>query len=139
MKKRLPVVIIFIALYLTLGVVSEAAAQQNQEQKKQEQQEQKKQSPQPQVGGYQPAPKADPAVVAAAKAAVSERQQKEGGDLTLVSIKRAETQMVAGVNYRLCLKVKAKDKSQTVTVVINKTLDDKYSITSWETGGCKKL
>ena len=127
MKKRLPVIIIFIALYLTLGVISELAAQQ----KKQE-------TPPPQVGGYQAAPKADPAVVAAAKAAVSERQQKEGGDLTLVSIKRAETQLVAGINYRLCLKVKAKDKSQTVTVVINKTLDDKYSITSWETGGCKK-
>jgi Na+-transporting methylmalonyl-CoA/oxaloacetate decarboxylase gamma subunit len=127
MKKRLPSVIIFIALYLTLGVMSELAAQQ----KKQE-------TPPPQVGGYQAAPKADPAVVAAAKAAVSERQQKEGGDLTLVSIKRAETQLVAGINYRLCLKVKAKDKSQTVTVVINKTLDDKYSITSWETGGCKK-
>ena len=138
MKKRLPVVIIFIALCLTPGVVSELAAQQQQEQKKQEQQEQKKQSP-PQVGGYQAAPKTDPAIVAAAKAAVSERQQKEGGDLTLVSIKRAETQLVAGINYRLCLKVKAKDKSQTVTVVINKTLDDKYSITSWETGGCKKL
>ena len=136
MKKRWPVVIIFIALYLTLGAISELAAQQKQEQKKQEQK--KQEPPQPQVGGYQAAPKADPAVVAAAKAAVSERQQKEGGDLTLVSIKRAETQLVAGINYRLCLKVKAKDKSQTVTVIINKTLDDKYSITSWETGGCKK-
>jgi Na+-transporting methylmalonyl-CoA/oxaloacetate decarboxylase gamma subunit len=127
MKKNLPAVIIFLALYLILGGMSELAAQQD-----------KKQPEQPQVGGYQVAPKDDPAVVAAAKAAVSEQQTKEGGDLTLVSIKRAETQLVAGINYRLCLKVKAKGKSQTVTVVINKTLADKYSITSWEAGGCKK-
>ena len=76
--------------------------------------------------------------MAAAKAAVSERQQKEGGSVTLVKIKRAETQLVAGINYRLCLTVKANGKSQTATVVVNKTLDDKYSLTSWEAGGCKK-
>lgn len=120
MKKRLSTVIIFFVLYLAFGGMLALMAQQ------------------PQVGGYQDAPKADPAVVAAAKAAVSERQQKEGGSVTLVKIKRAETQLVAGVNYRLCLTVKANGKSQTATVVINKTLDDKYSLTSWEAGGCKK-
>jgi Aspartic acid proteinase inhibitor len=121
MKKRLSTVIIFFVLYLAFGGMMALMAQQ-----------------QPQVGGYQDAPKADPAIVAAAKAAVSERQQKEGGSITLVKIKRAETQLVAGVNYRLCLNVKANGKTQTATVVVNKTLDDKYSLTSWEAGGCKK-
>lgn len=90
------------------------------------------------AGDYQEAPKADPATVAAANFAVTEQQQKQGGTITLVSIKRAETQLVAGINYRLCLKVKAGGKTQTVTAVVNKALNDKYSLTSWEPGGCKK-
>jgi hypothetical protein len=147
MRKSLPVVVILLLLHLTFGVAGLMAQQpqkdqkepkQQQEQKK-EQKEPKQEPKQPEVGSYQAAPKNDPAVEAAAKAAVSERQQKEGGDITLVSIKRAETQLVAGINYRLCLKVKAGGKSQTVTVVINKTLNEKYSLTTWQPGGCKKI
>ena len=120
MKKHLPVVMISLALCLAVGCLLKVVAAQ-----------------QP-VGGYQEAPKADPATVAAANFAVTEQQQKQGGTITLVSIKRAETQLVEGVNYRLCLKVKASDKTQTVTAVVNKALNDKYSLTSWEPGGCKK-
>lgn len=121
MKKHSPVVMILLALCLSVGCIFEAVVVAQQT-----------------VGGYQEAPKNDPATVAAAKFAVAEQQKKQGGSITPVSIKRAETQLVAGVNYRLCLKVKVDGKTQTVTAVVNKTLDDKYSLTSWEPGGCKK-
>ena len=121
MKEKLTVMMIFLALYLTLGGM--LVAQQPQ--------------PSPE-GSYQEAPKDDPAVVSAAKFAVGEQQQKEGGTISLVSIKRADTKFDSGLNYRLCLKVKANDKTHTVTTVVNKSLTDKYSLTSWETGGCKK-
>jgi Aspartic acid proteinase inhibitor len=119
-KKSLPVVMIFLALYLTLGGGLELAAQQ------------------PTVGGYEKAPKDDPAIVSAAKFAVNEQQQKQGGSISLVSVQRAETQLVAGINYRLCLKVKVDGANKKVTVVVNKTLEDRYTLTSWEPGGCKK-
>jgi uncharacterized alpha/beta hydrolase family protein len=145
MNKKFPAVIIFLALYLTCGVISGLTAQEKQKQQPQKQEKPEKQKPQkeqqqptPQVGGYQETPKDDPATVAAAKFAVSERQTKEGGTMSLVSVKRAETQLVAGVNYWLCLKVKVNGKSQKVTAVVNKTLTDTYSLTSWESGGCKK-
>lgn len=120
MKKHLPVVMISLALCIAACCMLKVVVAQQT------------------VGGYQEAPKADPATVAAANFAVTEQQQKQGGTITLVSIKRAETQLVAGINYRLCLKVKAEGKTQTVTAVVNKALNDKYSLTSWETGGCKK-
>lgn len=119
MKKSLSVAVIFVALYLATGGALGSMAQQ-------------------QSGGYQEAPKADPAVVAAANFAVTEAQQKEGGTVILASIKQAYTELVEGVNYRLCLKVKVSGKTRTVTTVVNKTLADKYTLTSWEAGGCKK-
>jgi hypothetical protein len=118
-KKSLLAVMIFLALYLALGVVLAMAQQQKQE------------------GGYQKAPKNDPAIIAAANFAVNE-QKKETGTISLASIKRAETQLVAGINYRLCLRFKVDGKSRTATAVVNKTLDDRYTLTSWEPGGCKK-
>lgn len=119
MKKCLPAVMIFLALYLAIGGAPGLATQQ-------------------QTGGYQEAPKDDPAVVSAAKFAVSHHQTKQGGTVSLVSIKRAETELISGVNYRLCLKVKVDGKTQTVTALVNKALDDRQTLTSWETGGCKK-
>jgi hypothetical protein len=145
MNKKLAAVIIFLALYLSFGGMSGLTAQEKQPQpQKQEKQKPQKEQPKkeqptpPQVGGYQEAPKDDPAVLSAAKFAVGERQTKEGGTVSLVSVKRADTQLVAGENFWLCLKVKVNGKSQKATVVVNKTLDDKYSLTSWESGGCKK-
>jgi Aspartic acid proteinase inhibitor len=120
MKKSLSSAMIVLALYLTLGGALALMARQ-------------------QTGGYQEAPKADPAVVAAANFAVTEAQQKQGGTISLASIKRAETQLGPGVNYNLCLKVKVNGKTQSVTALVNKALDDKYTLTSWEPGGCKKL
>ncbi len=95
-----------------------------------------------QVGGYRAADKADPEVVAAAEFAVGAQKEKQGGPLSLVSISRAEIQVVAGRNYRLCLEVKAADEtdaeveSETVQVVVYQNLQRAYSLKSWEAADC---
>lgn len=101
------------------------------------------------VGGYSKVDTNNADVVAAAEFAVSARKEKTGGPLSLVSIKRAEHQVVAGINYRLCLEVKAGDEtdagveSQDVQVVVWNKLTrrgekKKYELTSWHEANCSK-
>lgn len=120
MKKSLTAAMIFLSLYLAFGGAYALMAQQQT------------------AGGYQQAPKDDPPVITAAKFAVADQQANQGGTVQLVSIKRAETELTNGVNYRLCLKVKVNGKTQTITAGVNKSLNDQHTLTSWETGGCKK-
>jgi hypothetical protein len=93
----------------------------------------------PIVGGYKPASKSDAGVKAAAEFAISERGETEGVSLNLVSIERAETQVVAGINYRLCLKISLEDdpdETQEVTVVVFRSLQKTHSLKSWEVADC---
>lgn len=90
----------------------------------------------PIAGGYAEADKTDPEVVAAARFAIKQkRRQIDHG--ALVSIERAEVQVVAGLNYRLCLKVKIKGQTRDVTAVVYKNLKQKYVLSSWDANGCK--
>jgi hypothetical protein len=89
------------------------------------------------AGGYGEASKTDPEVVSAARFAIKQEQRKLGRRLSLISIERAEVQVVAGLNYRLCLKVKVKGKTQDVTAVVYKNLKQKYSLSRWDAGRCK--
>ena len=94
------------------------------------------------LGGYREIDKADEGAAAAAEFAV--KQQSENKDMTykLVSIEHAESQTVAGINYRLCLKVgyhKADDDVDTtefVRVVVYRNLQSQYSLTSWAEENC---
>ncbi len=96
----------------------------------------------PIVGGYKEAKVDDPAVVAAAEFAVEARKEQAGGPLSLVAIKSAEYQVVQGMNYRLCLEVKAGEETdadvepQSVQVVVYQNLKREYSLTSWEEKHC---
>ena len=92
----------------------------------------------PIVGGYADASNSDPEVVAAARFAINTEKTKLHARITLLSIRHAEVQVVAGLNYRLCLKVKIKGKARNVNVVVYKNLKQKYSLTSWSANGCKK-
>jgi Aspartic acid proteinase inhibitor len=99
----------------------------------------------PIVGGYKEVATDDPEVQAAAEFAVSEQKKKQGDDpLSLVSIEHAERQVVAGMNYRLCLKVKAADEddagveAQDVKVVVFKSLKQEYSLKSWTEENCSE-
>jgi len=123
MKKSLRASMAALALSLAFGSVIVAEAQIR-------------------VGGYKAADTNDAEVVEAAEFAVEARKENEGGPLSLVSIKRAERQSVAGVNYRLCLEVKAADEtdagedSQHVSAVVFRSLQKKFTLRSWEDADC---
>jgi hypothetical protein len=51
------------------------------------------------------------------------------------SIKSAEVQVVAGLNYRLSMRVIVYDKPQDVRAVVYKNLEQEYSLSSWEVTG----
>ena len=89
------------------------------------------------AGGYGDTSKTDPETLAAARFAIKQERRKLGRRLSLVSIERAEVQVVAGLNYRLCLKVRLRRKTEEVTVVVYKNLKQKYSLSSWDAAGCK--
>ena len=123
MKKNLRLAMVFVAFYVTFGGVSEAFAQPPQP---------------PIVGGYQGASRIDRQVVSAARFAVNSQNGKRGDRISLISIERAEKQVVAGINYRLCLKVKRNGKAQEVTAVVYQDLQRRYSLSSWKVKSCSK-
>src|SRR5215204_3504310 len=86
----------------------------------------------PVAGGYSERPAKDPGVAAAAAFAVRERGRQTGRRVTLLSIRRAETQVVAGLNYRLLLNVKEGRETRNVTAVVYQNLSRRLSLTSWE-------
>lgn len=93
----------------------------------------------PAAGGYSQAPLTDPSVLAAADIAVQGEtyylQHQPGGEatqLTLVSIANAEQQVVAGMNYRLQLKVKHNGRERLAEAVLFKPLSaNPMTLTSW--------
>ena len=89
------------------------------------------------AGGYSEASNSDPEALAAARFAIKKEAQKLRAIVSLRAIKRAEVQVVAGLNYRLCMTVRIKRKTQPVTAVVYKNLKQKYSLTTW-TAGCEK-
>jgi len=94
------------------------------------------------TGGYREIDKADEGAATAAEFAVKAESEKKETTYKLVSIEHAETQTVAGINYRLCLKVgyhKADDDAETtesVRVVVYRNLQSQYSLTSWTEENC---
>lgn len=129
MRKSMHAMMVLVALVITIGCASVGFGQR--------------------VGGYSKVAADDPGVVAAAEFAVSAQKEKTGGPLSLVSIKHAERQVVAGMNYKLCLEVKAADETdagvepQDVQAVVWNKLTrrgepKKYELTSWKEGDCDK-
>ncbi len=119
MKQKLLIVIAMIVFMPASGELFVAVAQEA-----------------PIAGGYAEASKTDPEVLSAAKFAIKQHRRKLGRRLSLISIERAEVQVVAGLNYRLCLKVMLKGKTTEATAVIYKNLKQKYSLSRWD-AGCK--
>ena len=116
MKIKLGFFVAFVALFIILGSASASYSQI--------------------TGGYGDADVKDAEVVKAAKFAIKKGSKKEKATVTLVSIKKARMQVVAGLNYELCLEVnvkKAGKKSvkQYVKTVVYRNLKNVYSLTSW--------
>jgi hypothetical protein len=119
-KRTLLIVLAMVAINTLVGFLTEAHAQQT-----------------PAVGAYQEASVTDADVKTAARYAVRKEKQRRGdGSVKLVSIERAEKQVVAGMNYRLCLRVKIKGKIRRVTTTVYKNLEQMHALTSWKPGAC---
>jgi hypothetical protein len=84
------------------------------------------------AGGYGERPTRDRGVAAAAAFAVRERGRRTGRRLTLLAVRRAETQVVAGLNYRLLLSVREGRATRDVTAVVHENLRRRLSLESWE-------
>ena len=97
------------------------------------------------TGNYRPVLVSDKEVVSAAKYAVKQIAKKEHAVIKLISVKQAESQVVAGRNYRLCLEVtiQQKGKKEKVTkniqAVVFLNLKQKLELTSWEQAVCIQL
>lgn len=128
MKRNLRTTIIFAAFCIIFGAASTCFAQKDII-----------------TGGYSPIPASDRGAVAAAKYAVKAEAKKSRASVKFVSIKQAETQVVAGQNYRLCMEVTVTPKgaktavTKNVSAVVYKNLKQKLSLTSWEEAVCLQL
>jgi len=94
------------------------------------------------LGGYKEIDKTDEGATAAAEFAVKAESEKKEMTYKLVSLEHAESQVVAGINYRLCLKVGYHkqdddvDTTEFVRVVVYRNLQNQYSLTSWTEENC---
>ncbi len=92
------------------------------------------------TGGYGDASVTDNEVKKAAAFAIRTQSQKTGRLVKLVKIEKAEVQVVAGLNYRVCMSVReGVKKPHTVTVVVYKDLKRKRSLSRWYDEGCKEI
>jgi hypothetical protein len=125
MKKYFQTAIIFVALGVIFGFASTTGAQIK-------------------TGGYKTASKTSAEVRAAANFAVKARSAKDRTTYRLAAIEKAETQVVAGTNYRLCLFVSTVDKEAGVEietsafyqVVVFRNLKREFSLKSWAEADC---
>lgn len=87
-------------------------------------------------GGYKSVDKTEAGVVAAAEFAVGEQAERSETTVTLVEVKTAERQVVAGTNYRLCLQIETDDEVKQVKAVVFLSLKQVFSLTSWTEENC---
>jgi hypothetical protein len=88
------------------------------------------------VGGYSDADKDDPDLLGVANFAVKAGSKKADGVLKFDSIEHARTQVVAGMNYAMCLRVRGKTdkpgKTHLVYAIVYQDLKNKMSLTSFK-------
>ena len=123
MKKSFRFVTILVVLGIAFGGVIVGLAQNR-----------------PIVGGYKVIANDDPDAVAAAEFAVTEQGKKENIIIKLLSIEHAERQVVAGTNYKFCMRVgKGEDPEDVdVKVIVFRSLQKKYTVKSWEEETCSE-
>ena len=83
-----------------------------------------------QAGAYREVPVKDKAVVLAADFAIEAKSKTE--KVALDKIVKAESQVVAGTNYRLLLSVRTGDGVRMAEVVVWQKLDRTRELTRWD-------
>ncbi|HSH92904.1 MAG TPA: exo-alpha-sialidase, partial [Roseimicrobium sp.] len=86
-------------------------------------------------GGFSGIALTDPDAVAAARFAVS----KQGTAMNFVGIESVDRQVVAGMNYRLTIKVSENGAARTADAVVWRKLDGSHQLTSWTWIGAKAV
>jgi len=89
-------------------------------------------------GAYRLVPNDDADSLAAAKFAVQQEGQKLGKTVVFTSMVYAQQQVVAGTNFKLCIKVKVNGTSKRAETVVNRDLQKQFKLTSWKWGECMK-
>ncbi len=89
------------------------------------------------VGGYSAMPADAPEAVSIAKAAVKMKNAlPESKKVKLLSIIDAQSQVVAGQNFKLCISVKQASHKVRVQTVVYRDLGGKLILTEWTPKGC---
>ena len=93
---------------------------------------------QPIVGGYQAAPAGDPDIIAAARFAVRAQGEAHQTSYALKAIVSAQKQVVAGMNYAVCMRVKGPrhlmffGHTHLVNATVYQDLDRHDKLTAWD-------
>jgi hypothetical protein len=96
----------------------------------------------PRVGGYKVISKTSTEARAAAEFAVEAQNENDNTSYRLESIEKAESQTVAGTNYRFCLQVILEDEDteeeirEFYQVVVFRSLKKEFSLKSWSESDC---
>ena len=87
---------------------------------------------------YQPVPIGDAGVKMALQVALNDQKSKNRRAVKLLSVLAAERQVSAGENYRLCLSLDRRGRTDTARTVVQHSAKDKWSVTLWAWGACGK-
>jgi hypothetical protein len=90
----------------------------------------------PIAGGWQPAA-IDESVQEIARFALAERQLQEAKPLRLLSVREASRQVVAGLNYRLRLRVKRGGRDREASATVYQDLQGQRRLIAWEWQPCR--
>lgn len=93
------------------------------------------------TGGYGDAAVDSKETKKIARFAVKAWAKRTHKPLKLVKIVKAETQVVRGLNHRICMDVReGSKKAKRVTVVVWEDINNRpLQLTNWKTGGCTEL
>jgi len=126
MKSKLRILVVFAALGVIFSCATSGFAQIDA----------------PVAGGYQKVEVSTAQIVSAANFAVKTQAKKQKAKIKLIAVSKAEQQVVAGMNYNLCLQVAVREKGkqtavpQTIQTIVFLNLKQKYELTSWAIAAC---
>lgn len=90
----------------------------------------------PIAGGWQPAP-IEESVQEIARFALAERQPQEAQAISLQGVREASRQVVAGLNFRLQLRVKRGGRVREASATVYQDLQGQRRLIAWEWQPCR--
>jgi hypothetical protein len=89
---------------------------------------------------YRPVPIDDRDVYTALNFALGDQRKKNRSDsaLTLLSVLSAERQVSKGDNFRLCLSLDRRGRTDTARTVVHRSPKQQWSVALWAWGACGK-